>query len=100
LRLHVFSVSDQIDNTVENLDSQEKAFAALNQKKAQMKEQHRLLQDTLTQLEDRVRIQGNKDGEFQDSRVYHLWALAKKAAMTEQELESIKVILGRRQGGT
>lgn len=32
-----------------------------------------------------------EDKSFQDPRVYELWALAKKAKMPSEELESLKV---------
>ena len=53
-----------------------------------MKDVHKKIRDGFLKLES---LTVKKDLEFQDPRVYQLWALAQRANMTEKELESFKV---------
>ncbi|WAQ97449.1 AMRP-like protein, partial [Mya arenaria] len=99
LRQEYDELQDKIDNSLENLDGQDEAFTVLNKKRQDMKAKHKEVRESLKTLEGKVK---NKpaDGdtgqgvEFEDARVYHLWALAQKAGMNEKELASLKTELG------
>lgn len=88
--LFIFT-SDKVDNSLENLDEQEKIWSELAQKKKEMKDKHKEFRDGLRRLENRMTDKDNSAGEFEDPRVYKLWALAQKTGLDEAELESIKV---------
>lgn len=56
-----------------------------------MKEKFRDVRDSYRSIEGRIKDPANKEGKFEDPRVYHLWALAQKAGLNEEELESMRV---------
>ena len=60
-------------------------------KKKNLKDKHTQLRERLAMLERKSK--GPQGREFKDTRVYHLWALAQRSNMTDQELESLKVSL-------
>ena len=81
-----------MDNSLENLDDQEELWKSLSMKKHTLKDRHAKLREKLQKLEMKVtNPESGKERQFKDSRVYHLWALAQKTNMTEEELESLKV---------
>ncbi|XP_045212634.2 alpha-2-macroglobulin receptor-associated protein-like [Mercenaria mercenaria] len=90
LKLDYEVLEDQVDNSLENLDEQEKLWSELAQKKKDMKDKHKQFREGLKRLENQVTDRDNSAGVFEDPRVYKLWALALKAGMNEAELESVR----------
>ncbi|XP_052268637.1 alpha-2-macroglobulin receptor-associated protein-like [Dreissena polymorpha] len=92
LRAEYEQLEGKIDNSVENIDDQTDTYARMSDVKKEMKAKHKEVQESLKTTEDRVKNPGVHE-IFQDPRVYHLWALAQKAEMDENELSSIKTEL-------
>lgn len=87
----IYAFTDKVDNSIENVDGQVEIHREINNKRKEMKVKHKKLREDFSSIEGRIKDPGNKEGKFEDSRVYHLWALAQKAGMNEQELESFRV---------
>lgn len=80
-----------MDNSLDNLDEQEKVWKKLAQKKKDMKMKHKEIRDGVSRIGTKLSDKDNKAGKFEDPRVYHLWALAQKSGMNEEELENYRV---------
>ena len=86
-----FSIG-RVDNSVEHLDDQDNLWKSLSMKKKDLKSKHMELRERLAQLERKSKGPGTRgEREFKDQRVYHLWAIAQKSNMTNEELASLKV---------
>lgn len=94
LKMEYETLEEQVDNSLDNLEQQGNIWKELAQKKKDMKDRHKEFREGLKRLEgkvgDKVGDKDNSFAEFEDSRVYQLWALAQKAGFEEDELESVK----------
>lgn len=80
-------MDNRIDSEIKN-----KYKKDLKQNQMNMKMRNKELKDAFKELDSRTTTPDDEDGdEFTDTRVYELWALAKKANMSQDELSSFKV---------
>jgi beta-N-acetylglucosaminidase len=86
----VFS-PEKVDNSLDNLDEQEKVWSELAKKKQEMKDKHKDYREGLERLKGKVTDKDNSAAVFEDPRVYKLWALAQKTGMSKEELDSVRV---------
>ncbi|XP_041363164.1 alpha-2-macroglobulin receptor-associated protein-like [Gigantopelta aegis] len=90
LLLELDETEDTSDNSIERFKKTEMDPKSLKEKHADMKDVHKKIRDGYLKLES---LTVKKDLEFQDPRVYQLWALAQKANMSEKDLESFRMEL-------
>lgn len=79
------SMEDIMDNTVDS-KANKKSY---KEKNKMLKQQHRDIKDTYEKLEG-LATRTSEQPEFKDIRIFELWALAKRANMSEDELNSFK----------
>ena len=62
------------------------------EKKFELKMKEKQIKNAYDKLDNIAQASGKENPEFKDPRVYELWALARRANMSDEELESFKVI--------
>ncbi|XP_060602826.1 alpha-2-macroglobulin receptor-associated protein-like [Ruditapes philippinarum] len=84
------ALEEKVDNSLDNLDEQEKVWSELAKKKQEMKDKHKDYREGLERLKGKVTDKDNSAAVFEDPRVYKLWALAQKTGMSKEELDSVR----------
>ncbi|XP_067673392.1 alpha-2-macroglobulin receptor-associated protein-like [Haliotis asinina] len=80
-------LSEMDSNTLGRTKTDSLDSMSLKEKNKDLKMRHKQIKDGYLKLES---LSVNKNLEFEDPRVYQLWAVAKKANMSEDELTSFK----------
>lgn len=80
---------DNIDNSID-LDQNKVKYMDEKKKQKELKLMYKDLKTDYDKLEAMASASSVKDKTFQDPRVYELWALAQKAKIPQEELESFK----------
>ena len=86
----LFHWLDYSDNSIDRNQNKVK-YTEEKKKKLELKTMSKDLKMDYDKLEAMALSSSVEDKSFQDPRVYELWALAKKAKMPPEELESLKV---------
>ncbi|OWF56213.1 alpha-2-macroglobulin receptor-associated protein-like [Mizuhopecten yessoensis] len=88
-----FKFDDLMDNSLDPY--QDKTFDKMSKTERQMelKRRNKDLNDQYRDLHENLDKPGDEELEFTDHRVYELWALAKKANMSHEELAEFKMEL-------
>ncbi|XP_050391065.1 alpha-2-macroglobulin receptor-associated protein [Patella vulgata] len=82
-------VEDINDNTIHNNKNGGNDFPSASDKKTAMKDTNRAIKEGYIRLQNMM--EKTKDGvDFKDPRVYQLWALVKKANLSQEEMESFR----------
>lgn len=87
-----FHWPDYVDNSID-LDQNKVRYMDEKKKQKKLKLIYKDLKTDYDKLEAMASSSSVKDKTFQDPRVYELWALAQKAKIPREELESFKVQL-------
>lgn len=86
----VVCFAEVTENNLGNDDELRKAHKEFKTKNKEMKTVHRELNKKFDHLSKQVN-EVKMDEDFSDFRVYQLYAMAKKTAMSKEELENFKV---------
>ncbi|KAK3091581.1 hypothetical protein FSP39_020942, partial [Pinctada imbricata] len=87
LRDDIISMGELNDNAIE---PGKDFMRSRKEKKMDLKVKEKQLKESYDKLETLAKASSYDNLEFKDPRVYELWALAKRAKMSEEELESFK----------
>ncbi|XP_033734079.1 alpha-2-macroglobulin receptor-associated protein-like [Pecten maximus] len=92
-----FKFDDMMDNSLDRYSDNDLKKMSKTDRQLELKRRNQELNDRYRNLHEKVEKPGDEELEFSDHRVYELWALAKKANMSEEELAEFKTELGHFQ---